>query len=92
LIKVLIYIEYEAVRTQRKYLLYKSIDIVDEACCDEGKYPNIYNVTLCGGLKFMLYIQDILIKIFKNFKGVFQEDFRLPNVCKDIAGHSSSAV
>jgi hypothetical protein len=32
----------------------------------------------------MLYIQDILIKIFNNFRGIFQEDFKLPNACNDI--------
>jgi hypothetical protein len=72
--------------------MYKSIDIVDEASYDKLKYQNIYNVSFCGGLKFISYIQDILIKIFKNFKGIFQKDCRLPNVCKDIAGHSSRAI
>jgi hypothetical protein len=51
--------------------MYKSIDIVDEASYDKFKYPNIYSVSFCGGLKFISYIQYILIKIFKNFKGIF---------------------
>jgi hypothetical protein len=41
MIKVSICIKYEAVLTKFKYLMYKSIDIVDEACCDKVKYPNM---------------------------------------------------